>query len=1671
MIRIILRTMKKIISPSLKIVAGSLLLLASTVGMAASCLDVFPTVLSSSANNGKVEFKREVDVNGTNGSLDIEIKKDETTDSNPSCISQKCTDSNNRSEAFSLPSFQTSSSSQAHTVDNGDSLNLPQGSYDKITVNFEATVRFTQNGNITFIKELNADNTDTTVIFEEGVYWIEKFKVGYRTKVIINGNDKVTLIIKNTEDDNAFNKTEVSFNVAGAPNQLVLIAYDDIKLGFNSDFKGFIYADKKVELKNDNVFEGAINGDDIKLKYQAAITYAPGSIESANFNGFCTVSDTPLTARINYRFDECTLNGETDDVIDQTGNYNGGSNGITPNTDSAIVNKSLDLSTNNTSDWIDVPSSAVDGLDDFSVAVWFKTSVNKYQQEIFHALGNDSGDDELEIFLNNSHAVYIKVRDSSEVLASTIKLTDGNWHHLVLTRVDKDVCLFIDGTEQECDDGVKDGVLSVTNANAIVMGQEQDSFGGSFTTEQSFVGQLDEFKIFDVKLSDTEIDNIYQNESDGNNFDGTTRDAMQCEYICGLIPGELKAVGIRIDSGGSDNQIDTISESLNIHAAWLNAGSPASGFIANGTYSVTESGASTVDRIDFGGDENAFAGTLPYPGIGNIGDESFSNFLVHTSGTLSLPAGDYTIYVNSDDGFSFVMDTLDGDTVTFNKFGNSTAGASNELRYENPTANSRTGGSFTLTQDSIFEISAIFFERTGSDFLEVSIANDLLDPNSTTDYEILREGAINDKVKLGLCVIQAPLLEYRFEGTGWDGSPDEIIDHTGNGHNGQVISNSIPEIASPALTSDYGTCGYASQNDGSIQVKGLPLDTSKIGVKTTVTFWMNWDGAENSMPIGWNLHDIWIVGGAIGFNTANSDVYGISSAGLAKGWHHVAVEFTNGSVANNRMHIDGVEQALSQRHGTPNNSLAFVDSELRIGGWSRDTNYDFHGLIDEVRVYQGVLTTTQVVTIMNERHDCEAAVPDHFEIQHDGQGFTCEAETLTISACADENCDTLYDQETSITLAPSGWFGGDTLVFTGELTTSLNVTEEDTVTLTKISASPDANLRCFNGSTETCEMDFVNDGFEFHGVSINDPLPDQVAEQNFSNVNLRAVRSNNGVCETLLEGAKDITLSYDCDAPDSCLSKFAGIEISGDGSAESSGTVRLNFDGDGIASLSGINYADAGRLKLKAQAEINGVTITSSINGHPIEIYPDQLRVSALPSNVSDTSLTYVAGVPFDLTIGAYGREGNLLPNYQPGKLHLSLQRVAPDVTTAMEGIFTLGSASLTTSLTPTFKSMTSPTFTGGKYSFTANYAEVGDIKINVRDFDYLDNLISSSDALDLGRFIPAYFNITQISTPSLTNTRTGSSYIGEYVPFSESLVYQITAKNALLQTTNNYGGTLWKLNFNNTHISFIDNSDNNGEILGSFNSNGTEADYDGIAIYTITQPNAAQFMGYITPLSLIPKTSVPLEPINMSFTPVITTVSDAAPLTEVRTIADSDDVCYQTNYPATCEVFDSEIIQGATARYGRLILESTYGPENENLSVPVRAQYFLNSQWLTNTADSLTDITFDLALGQLSLDSEDETLKSEVGNIRSTGTLTDGKSVSSQFKFTAPDIIGELTLTLVPDAADVVWPVYLNYDWRGGVDGEADGVIDTNDFPEATINFGLFRGSDRIIHWREVSN
>ena len=89
----------------------------------------------------------------------------------------------------------------------------------------------------------------------------------------------------------------------------------------------------------------------------------------------------------NYRFDECSYTGVGDELIDQTGNFNGSvpqsntsvpSSTQTATTDSmGAVNRSLDLSLangTNTADWANLPITAMDGLDDFSISLWVNST-------------------------------------------------------------------------------------------------------------------------------------------------------------------------------------------------------------------------------------------------------------------------------------------------------------------------------------------------------------------------------------------------------------------------------------------------------------------------------------------------------------------------------------------------------------------------------------------------------------------------------------------------------------------------------------------------------------------------------------------------------------------------------------------------------------------------------------------------------------------------------------------------------------------------------------------------------------------------------------------------------------------------------------------------------------------------------------------------------------------------------------------------------------------------------------------------------------------------------------------------------------------------------------------------------------------------------------------------
>ncbi len=252
-----------------------------------------------------------------------------------------------------------------------------------------------------------------------------------------------------------------------------------------------------------------------------------------NYDGTVRIiKDCPFVESIvEYRFDECVWNGTVNEVKDNSLNhYDGRANKATTSSESKI-NRAGDFSENSKNDYVSLDYRAMNGLNDFSLGVWIKTSFERKQQEIIHGLGNSVDDDEFELYLYYDKSIHVKIKDQGESFdLEEYKVTDGKWHQIFLTRKYNMVCLYVDGKKLECEDEFGTGHLNIYK-KSLILGQEQDSHGGKFNIKQNFVGLMDELKIFNTKLTDKQIKTIYGYENSGKNYDGSFRTKTNCKEV------------------------------------------------------------------------------------------------------------------------------------------------------------------------------------------------------------------------------------------------------------------------------------------------------------------------------------------------------------------------------------------------------------------------------------------------------------------------------------------------------------------------------------------------------------------------------------------------------------------------------------------------------------------------------------------------------------------------------------------------------------------------------------------------------------------------------------------------------------------------------------------------------------------------------------------------------------------------------------------------------------------------------------------------------------------------------------------------------------------------------------------------------------------------------------
>ena len=107
----------------------------------------------------------------------------------------------------------------------------------------------------------------------------------------------------------------------------------------------------------------------------------------------------------------------------------------------------------------------------------------------------------------------------------------------------------------------------------------------------------------------------------------------------------------------------------------------------------------------------------------------------------------------------------------------------------------------------------------------------------------------------------------------------------------------------------------------------------------TVEMWVKTTSLNDSFYFGFNFYDVWTSGGALGFNTANGDLYGIpasqvSTLGVVGNWKHLVFVMNTNSYLSNKIYVNGVSQSLSQIAAFQTGAYAnFNSGSGLMGAW------------------------------------------------------------------------------------------------------------------------------------------------------------------------------------------------------------------------------------------------------------------------------------------------------------------------------------------------------------------------------------------------------------------------------------------------------------------------------------------------------------------------------------------------------------------------------------------------------------------------------------------------------------------------------------------------------------------------------------------------------------------
>ena len=707
--------------------------------------------------------------------------------------------------------------------------------------------------------------------------------------------------------------------------------------------------------------------------------------------------------------------------------------------------------------------------------------------------------------------------------------------------------------------------------------------------------------------------------------------------------------------------------------------------------------------------------------------------------------------------------------------------------------------------------------------------------------------------------------------------------------------------------------------------------------------------------------------------------------------------------------------------------------------------------------------------------------PDHFGIVHDGSGINCLREAITIRAeNADGSLVTNYSGTVDLALTTNNgnWFVVDSagassdpalgnLVDTaddndGNATYQFSAGDLGSVVLyLENTVAETTNITVTEGTTtdDNTEGDIIFRPFGY--VFSPSPITTQIAGRPFDLTLTAAGQTPTQLeCGVIEEYTGIKTLNFWSDYSDPLTSPTQvtvdGNQISVDEATSAAQNVTFT---NGVATVA-VQYDDVGEIGISAKDEIdvgeppagNLDEIIGGISPFVVRPFGYDLQVTGDPFADSGNDAVFTqAGTPFNMTIRSVlwqaaddldddgipdpfvDSNGDAIPDTGGD---LSDNGVTPNLSLISGQVDFSGTALVVTNsngnITANNLAFSSFVAAGlaneGTASFVQSWDEVGILQLDASTTSFMGSGEQvTGQRINIGRFIPDHF----LLSPPIVVEQCGSFTYGGFFDGINAgldktgqgfdLSGTLTAQNLANGTTQNYAGVFAKLVNSNITVQGF-NEDTTANATGRVNFS----------------PSPLLFVNGVSGFS-DPTTNYQFDSIASEFN-----------LRLDLTATDSDGV---TSGLVSSNSFET--------RLGRLRLEDSYGPETSDLEIRLFADYYDGTNWVVNSADSCsTYISGDATLDNTSYTEQLSNGETNIFAPIVQQTTNSGISdLNNGLWYTAPGVNNYGSVKVDFDISSLPW---MAFDW------DTDNTIDD---PSARLYFGYYRGSDRVIYWKEVRN